>query len=123
MEIQHSTTDGCLVVALAGSIETLKKIVEINQGITILPALALKDMTARQQKNVRFFKDPAPVREIGLVTYRYYVKEKLVRGDASPITYSAPPSAAIAAEDRVISALPLGVKDADVTILPIDRVL
>jgi len=50
------------------------------------------------------------------------LKEKLVRGDASPITYSAPPSAAIAAEDRIISALPLGVKDTDVTILPIDRV-
>lgn len=61
-----------------GSIETLKKIVEVKQGITILPALALKDLTPKQKMNVRYFKNPAPVREIGLVTYRYFVKEKLI---------------------------------------------
>lgn len=62
----------------AGSIETLRRMVEINQGITILPSLALKFMTATQQKNIRQFKRPAPVRQIGLVTYRYFVKEKLI---------------------------------------------
>ena len=31
----------------AGSIETLKKIIELNKGITILPKLALKDMITR----------------------------------------------------------------------------
>ncbi len=61
-----------------GSIETLKKIVETNEGITILPMLALKDMSAKQKNNVRYFKAPAPVREIGLVTYRYFVKERLI---------------------------------------------
>lgn len=62
-----------------GSIETLKKIVEANAGITILPMLALKDMSAKQKNNVRYFKDPVPVREIGLVTYRYFVKEQLMK--------------------------------------------
>ena len=62
-----------------GSIETLKKIVEANAGITILPMLALKDMSAKQKNNVRYFKDPVPVREIGLVTYRYFVKEQLMQ--------------------------------------------
>ncbi|MEO6818639.1 MAG: hydrogen peroxide-inducible genes activator [Ginsengibacter sp.] len=61
-----------------GSIETLKKIVEASQGITILPFLALKDLSAEQKESVRHFKSPAPVREIGLVTYRYFVKEKLI---------------------------------------------
>lgn len=61
-----------------GSIETLKKIVEVNEGITILPKLALKDMSASQKKNIRYFKAPVPVREIGLVTYRYFVKERLI---------------------------------------------
>jgi len=61
-----------------GSIETLKKIVETNEGITILPMLALKDMSTKQKNNVRYFKAPAPVREIGLVTYRYFVKERLI---------------------------------------------
>lgn len=61
-----------------GSLETLKKIIESNQGITILPMLALKDMGAKQKNNVRHFKTPVPVREIGLVTYRYFIKEKLI---------------------------------------------
>ncbi len=63
-----------------GSIETLKKIVEVKRGITILPMLALKDLTPKQKSNIRYFKKPAPVREIGLVTYRYFIKEKLIKG-------------------------------------------
>jgi zinc protease len=50
------------------------------------------------------------------------LKEKLVRGDASSITYSAPAAPALVAEDRIIGAVPLGVREGDVTILPIDRV-
>lgn len=73
-----------------GSIETLKKMVETNQGITILPFLALKDMSGKQKNNVRHFKSPAPVREISLVTYRYYVKEKLIAGLKEEILNSIP---------------------------------
>lgn len=62
----------------AGSIETLKKIIEINKGITILPKLALGDMSEKQLGNVRYFKSPAPIREIGIVTYRNHVKEPLI---------------------------------------------
>ena len=62
----------------AGSIETLRRMVEMNQGLTILPSLSLKYMTAVQQENIRHFKRPAPVRQIGLVTYRYFIKEKLI---------------------------------------------
>lgn len=61
----------------AGSIETLKKIVELNQGITILPELALKDIPEAQKNKIRYFKSPAPVREISLVTFRHFVKKKL----------------------------------------------
>jgi zinc protease len=50
------------------------------------------------------------------------LKEKLVRGGASSISYSAPPAAAVVAEDAIIGAVPLGVRESDVTILPIDRV-
>ncbi len=61
-----------------GSIETLKKIVEANQGITILPKLAMKDLSKSQLKNVHLFKDPAPGREIGIVTHRLHIKSKLI---------------------------------------------
>ncbi len=61
-----------------GSIETLKKFVDTYQGVTILPELALKDLKPEQRDNIRFFKSPAPVREISLVTYRHFVKKRLV---------------------------------------------
>ena len=47
-------------------------------GVTILPLLAMKDLSRKERENVRFFHEPAPVREIGLVTYRYFIKEKLI---------------------------------------------
>lgn len=74
----------------AGSLETLKKVVESNQGITILPKLALKDMTAKQMNNIYYFKKPAPVRQVGLVTYRHFVKERLVEKFKDEIMLSIP---------------------------------
>ena len=74
----------------AGSIETLKKIIEINKGITILPKLALKDMSETQKNNIRYFKSPAPVREIGVVTYRKHVKEPVINALKKEILLNIP---------------------------------
>lgn len=62
----------------AGNIETLRKMVEINKGVTILPELATLDFNVKQQNMVRHFKGPVPVREVSLVTHRNFVKKKLV---------------------------------------------
>jgi LysR family hydrogen peroxide-inducible transcriptional activator len=62
----------------AGSIETLKKMVERQHGITILPELALQDMSPRQLGMVRHFKPPAPVRQVSLVTHRSSVKKRIL---------------------------------------------
>jgi LysR family transcriptional regulator, hydrogen peroxide-inducible genes activator len=62
----------------AGSIETLKKMVEMQNGITILPKLALQDLSPQQLKMVRRFKPPAPVREVSLVTHRSTVKKRIL---------------------------------------------
>jgi LysR family transcriptional regulator, hydrogen peroxide-inducible genes activator len=62
----------------AGSIETLKKMVETQHGITILPKLALQDLNPQQMKMVRRFKAPAPVREVSLVTHRSLVKKRIL---------------------------------------------
>lgn len=74
----------------AGSIETLKKMVDMNGGITILPELALRDLSKAQQKNIRFFKAPAPVREVSIVTYRYFVKYNLIDALRKEILSSIP---------------------------------
>lgn len=62
----------------AGSIETLRKMVELNEGATLLPELALRDLQEHQMKMVRRFEDPQPVREVSMVTHRNYVKKGLL---------------------------------------------
>lgn len=62
----------------AGSIETLKNIVDKNFGITIIPELATANLSAAQVKRLRYFKPPTPVREISIVTHREYLKTKLI---------------------------------------------
>lgn len=74
----------------AGSIETLKKMVDMNSGITILPELALRDLSKVQMKNIRFFKSPAPVREVSIVTYRYFVKSHLIEALKKEILANIP---------------------------------
>lgn len=76
----------------AGSIETLKKMVETKNGITILPELALQDLSARQLKMVRHFKAPVPVREVSLVTHRNFVKKRLLDALREEILLSVPPA-------------------------------
>lgn len=76
----------------AGSIETLKKIVDLNHGITILPELALTDISEIQKPNIRYFRSPQPVREISLVTFRHYVKKKLVDALMQEILNNIPAS-------------------------------
>lgn len=86
-----------------GSIETLKRIVEENNGITILPLLAYKEMSAEQKDRVRFFKKPVPVREIGLVTYRYFVKEKLIQKLKEEIVVNIPADMISSTEKEIIN--------------------
>jgi LysR family transcriptional regulator, hydrogen peroxide-inducible genes activator len=74
----------------AGSIETLKKLVRINDGITIIPELALQDFSETEMEQIRFFKPPVPVREISLVTYRHFIKERLVAVVKETILKSLP---------------------------------
>ncbi len=62
----------------AGSIETLRRMVEMNDGITIIPELATLDMPLKQTQLIRHFKKPSPMREVSLVVHRNQVKKRLV---------------------------------------------
>lgn len=62
----------------AGSIETLRRMVELNDGITILPELATLDMPASQRQLIRYFKKPSPMREVSLVVHRDLVMQRLI---------------------------------------------
>jgi LysR family hydrogen peroxide-inducible transcriptional activator len=62
-----------------GNIETLKRMVDKSDGITILPELAVMEFTAAEMKFVKKLKDPSPAREVSLVTHRNHIKTKLIK--------------------------------------------
>lgn len=62
----------------SGSIETLIRMVDRNGGITILPELAVAELTDERKKFIRHFKDPEPAREVCLVVNREQVKTRLI---------------------------------------------
>lgn len=62
----------------AGSIETLKRMVELNDGITIIPELVTLQMPKTELRAVRHFKSPAPVREVSMVVHGNFIKKRLI---------------------------------------------
>lgn len=62
----------------AGSISTLINIVDRNEGVTIIPEMAIATLSEKQMKNVRPFKNATPVREISLITRKDYLRERLI---------------------------------------------
>lgn len=77
-ELRKKTKMGSHFEYEAGSIETLRRMVDLHDGITILPELATIDLTARQRQNLRYFKSPPPMREVSMVVHRHFVKKRLI---------------------------------------------
>jgi LysR family hydrogen peroxide-inducible transcriptional activator len=77
-ELFRATRQGSHFDYEAGSFETLRRMVEMNDGITVLPELATLDFNKRQQGLIRHFRKPVPMREVSLVVQRDFVKERLV---------------------------------------------
>ncbi len=77
-ELKKAHSDEEKIHYEAGSIETLKNIVEKNFGITIIPELATFNLTNSQKKRLRYFKPPTPVREISIITHREFIKMRLI---------------------------------------------
>ena len=73
-----------------GSIETLMRMVDINDGITIIPELATLNMPAKQSQLIRKFKHPVPVREVSIAVQRDFVKKRLVEALRESILLSVP---------------------------------
>ena len=62
----------------AGSIDTLIQIVDNNEGVTVIPEMAIANLSEAQKKNVRPFKNSTPVREISLITRKEFLRERLL---------------------------------------------
>lgn len=77
-----------------GSVETLIRMVDVNDGATLLPELALADLSAKQLGKVRYFKSPEPVREISLVTHKNFIKKRMLN----------------ALKEEILTIIPKGMK-------------
>jgi LysR family hydrogen peroxide-inducible transcriptional activator len=89
-ELRRSSEESRHFEYEAGSFETLRRLVDVNDGITILPEMATLDFTAAQQQRIRHFKHPAPVREVSLVLHRNLVKKRLIEALQSVIIHALP---------------------------------
>ena len=75
-----------------GSIDTLISIVDKNEGLTVIPEMAIANLTKEQKKNVRPFKNATPVREISLVTRKEFIRERLIDLIVSEVKEAVPVS-------------------------------
>jgi len=62
----------------SGSLEALKRMVDKQGGVTLLPELATLDLTEEDKKKLRYFKKPTPFREVSLVMKRDYLKRRII---------------------------------------------
>lgn len=63
----------------SSNVETLRKLVDRNGGLTVLPELATSEFGEDSMERVRYFEDPEPVREIGLVTNDHFVRMSMLQ--------------------------------------------
>ena len=86
----------------AGSLETLKNLVDHQKGVTILPYLATLSLTKKQKAKIRSFVQPRPVREISLVVNQNFPRKKIIEAIKKEIEDNLPDSAEVA-KKRIIS--------------------
>jgi LysR family hydrogen peroxide-inducible transcriptional activator len=62
----------------SGNLETLKNMVTNSSGYTLLPHLAVLNLSKEEMTHVREFQIPVPTREVSLVHNRIFLKEKII---------------------------------------------
>jgi LysR family hydrogen peroxide-inducible transcriptional activator len=87
----------------AGSIETLKNLVDHHQGITILPQLATLDLSKKQQLKIREFAAPKPVREISLVVNKNFPRTNIIKAVKNEIEIYLPTEIKSTSRKKVIA--------------------
>jgi LysR family hydrogen peroxide-inducible transcriptional activator len=91
----------------SGNLETLKNMVINSSGYTLLPHLAVLNLSKEEMGHVREFQSPVPTREVSLVHNRIFLKEKIIS----------------AIEESIIDHLPeslTSLKKKNIEVIPID---
>ncbi|MBA9076665.1 MULTISPECIES: hydrogen peroxide-inducible genes activator [Rufibacter] len=74
----------------SGSLETLKRIVETQSGMTLLPELSVQELPQDRKAMVRPFAEPQPLREVSLVVHRSFLKKKMIESLRDEIVAHVP---------------------------------
>ena len=76
-EIQEKEIFNDQLTFEGGSFDTLLNLADKFGGITLIPELFQKELSAEKQKKTKGFLKPIPVREISLVSYKGMVKDSV----------------------------------------------
>lgn len=86
----------------SSNVETLRKMVDKNGGMTVLPELSILEFQEDLMENVRYFEDPEPVREVGLVTNAHFVKLSALQSLIDEIASLVPEKMRVQKKNRKI---------------------
>lgn len=87
---QHTQPKSIAIKYNSGSLEGLRKMVDIEGGFTLLPELAIADIPQEKKWQVRSFSGTPPMREICLAYARNFAKAKLLKILAEHIQKAVP---------------------------------
>lgn len=62
----------------SGSMDSLFKVTKVRKGMTIIPYLASNDIPNEERTKIIEFSAPIPIRQVGIVTHKFFVKKKLL---------------------------------------------
>lgn len=92
----------------SGNVETLRRMVDKNGGVTILPELATLEIAEDRLDNIRYFDLPDPVREISLVTNDHFVRLSVLNHLMDTILQLVPEKMRVQKKDRKILRIQAG---------------
>jgi len=76
----------------AGSIESLMRLVDRGEGVTIVPSLSTIGLSPARKKQLRTLAAPVPVRQISMVSAPHFPRKKIMAALSSSILTSLPQS-------------------------------
>lgn len=84
------------------NVETLRKMVDKNGGVTILPEFATFDFNDEQLERLRYFDGQEPVREISLITNNHFVRMSVLQTIMDEILQIVPEKMRVQKKNRKV---------------------
>ena len=63
----------------SGSFETLVNLADQDMGMTLLPYLNTLELDEKKQKNLKYFNNPSPAREVSLIYHKSELKIQITQ--------------------------------------------